>query len=198
MSSFGGNTPGWGRSESPLVAGIAAWTGQMAWSIDRAGQTAIASTPVYKDGIVFVSSGYGVGHTAFRVAGAGGRFQVQNAYEGKEMESHPGGFVVVGNHVYGPNQNSLVCMELKTGKVARQDRSVGKGSITHADGHLIVRGEGGGVTLVEVTPTGHKEKGRISVTRSGGNGAWANPVVSGGKLFIRDWDNPFWYNVKGP
>jgi outer membrane protein assembly factor BamB len=178
------------------VAGIAARTGQMAWSMDRPGQTAIASTPVYSGGIVFVSSGYGVGHTAFRVAGAGGRIQAQKAYEGKELESHHGGFVAIEDHVYGPNQGSLVCMEIKTGKVAWQDRCVGKGSAIAVDGHLIVRGEGGGVALVEATPTGYKSKGQFNLPKTGGNGAWANPAVAGGKLFLREWDNLYCYNLK--
>ncbi len=260
MSAFGGNTPGWGWSESPLldgaavvvspggssahvaalnkatgaplwqakvkggahytslavadiggirqylyfndqvVAGLAARTGQMAWSVDRQGQTAIASTPMYKDGIVFVSSGYGVGHNAFQVTGAGGRFQAREIYKGKELESHHGGMVIVGDHVYGPNNGNLVCMELKTGKVAWQDRCVGKGSAIAADGHLIVRGEGGGVALVEATPTGYKSKGQFNIPNTpingGGMAAWANPVVAGGKLFLREWDNLYCYNLK--
>jgi len=179
-----------------VVAGIAARNGAVAWSIDRSGQTAIASTPVYKDGTVLVSSGYGVGHTGFRVAGAGGRFQVQKAYEGKELESHHGGLVVVGEHVYGPNQGSVVCAELKTGKVIWQDRSVGKGSVVVAEGHLYLRGEGGGVALVEASPTAFKAKGNFSLPKTGGNGAWANPAIAGGKLYIREWDNLYCYNIK--
>jgi outer membrane protein assembly factor BamB len=179
-----------------VVAGFVARTGQLAWSADRSGRTAIASTPVYKDGMVFVSSGYDVGHTAFRVAGAGGRFQVQKAYEGMDLESHHGGYVVVGDHVYGPNDSTLVCMELKTGKVAWQDRCVGKGSAIFANGHLVVRGEGGGVALVEASPAGYKEKGRFTLAKTGGNGAWANPVVSGGKLYLREWDNLYCYDLK--
>jgi outer membrane protein assembly factor BamB len=179
------------------VAGVAAKTGALAWSVDRKGQTAIASTPVYKDGICLVSSGYGVGHNGIKVSGAGGRFQAQEVYSGKELESHHGGFVVVGDHVYGTNQGSLVCMDLKTGKVAWQDRCVGKGSIAFADGSLIVRGEGGGVALVEANPASFKEKGRFNLPKSGGNGAWANPVVSGGHLYLRDWDTLVCYDLKG-
>jgi len=254
MSKFGGNTPGWGWSESPLldggqvmftpggavvalnkttgapmwqtkikggahyaslavadiggirqyivfndqiVAGLAAKNGAMAWSVDRRGQTAICSTPAYKDGMVFVSSGYGVGHTAFKVAGAGGRFQATEAYAGKELESHHGGFVISGDHIYGTSQAALVCMDLKTGKVAWQGRSAGKGSITLADGHLILHGEGGGVALVEASPTAFKEKGSFNVPKSGGNGAWAYPVVAAGKLFIREWDSMICYDLKG-
>lgn len=180
-----------------IVAGLAAKNGAMAWSADRKGQTAICSTPAYKDGMLFVSSGYGVGHTAFKVAGAGGRFQIQEAYAGKEMESHHGGFVISGDYVYGTSQAALVCLELKTGKVAWQGRSAGKGSITLADGHLILRGEGGGVALVEASPTAFKEKGSFNLPKSGGQGAWAYPVVAGGKLFLREWDSMICYDLKG-
>ena len=178
------------------VAGLAARNGALAWSVDRRGQTAICSTPAYKDGMLFVSSGYGVGHTAFRVAGAGGRFQVQEAYAGKELESHHGGFVISGDHVYGTSQAALVCLDLKTGKVAWQGRSAGKGSITLADGHLVLRGEGGGVALVEASPTAFKEKGSFNLPKSGGQGAWAYPVVAAGKLFLREWDSMICYDLK--
>lgn len=180
-----------------IVAGIAAKTGQVAWSVDRKGSTAIASTPTYKDGIVVVSSGYGVGHNGIRVSGAGGKFQAQEIYSGKELESHHGGFVVVGDHIYGTNQGSLVCMDLKSGKVAWQDRCVGKGSAVFADGHIIVRGEDGGIALVEANPTSFKEAGRFNLAKTGGEKAWANPVVSGGHLYIREWDNLYCYDLKG-
>ncbi len=185
------------------VSGIAARTGALAWTAEPAWRkeaglqvNAVAASPVYKDGIVVVSAGYNAGHSAFRVAGAGGRFQIQEAYKGKELESHHGGMVIVGDHVYGANDTALICMELKTGKVAWQDRCVGKGSIAAADGHLIVRGEGGGVALVEASPAAYKEKGRFTLAKSGGVNAWAYPVVSGGKLYLRDWENLYCYDLK--
>ncbi len=178
------------------VAGIASRNGALAWTADRPGQTAIASMPAYKDGTLFVSSGYTVGHTAFKIASAGGQFQIQEAYKGKELESHHGGFVIFGEHVYGTSQQALTCLELKTGKLAWQSRSAGKGSITLADGHLILRGEGGGVALVEASPTAFKEKGTFNLPKSGGESAWAYPVVAAGKLFLRDWDNMVCYDLK--
>jgi outer membrane protein assembly factor BamB len=177
--------------------GAIAWTAEPAWCREAGLQVnAVAATPVYKDGTLFISAGYGAGHNAFRVAGAGGRFQIQEAYKGKELENHHGGMVVVGDHVYGANNTALVCMELKTGKVAWQDRCVGKGSLSYADGHLVVRGEQGGVALVEASPAGYKEKGRFNLPKSGGEGAWAYPVVSGGRLYLRDWETLYCYDVK--
>ena len=73
---------------------------------------------------------------------------------------------------------------------------MGKGSTSYADGHLIVRGEGGGVALVEASPAGYKEKGRFNLPKSGGEGAWAHPVISGGRLYLRDWETLYCYDVK--
>jgi outer membrane protein assembly factor BamB len=181
------------------VAGIVAKTGQVAWRVDCPGRTAVCSTPVAnKEGQVFVSSAYGTGHNAFQVSFAGGQFKAAEIYKGN-FESHHGGFVLVGDHIYGPDNGTLKCIEIKTGKVVWTDRSVGKGSITYADGHLYCRSEarnGGAIALVEATPTGYKEKGRFTPPSPSGVDSWANPVVFGGRLYIRDQDQLFCYALK--
>lgn len=193
-----GNIPQYIVFTDQSVAGIVAKTGRVAWRADRKGQTAICSTPVAtKDGYVFVSSAYGVGHTAFQVTFAGGQFSAKQIYDGK-FESHHGGMVLVGDHVYGLDNGSLRCIEVKTGKVAWQDRCVGKGSIVFADGHLYCRSEGKGggtIALVEAVPDAYKETGRFTPPTPSGVDQWANPVVFGGKLYIRDQDQLFCYNV---
>lgn len=178
------------------VAGIAAANGKMAWRIDRKGETAVVPTPVYGDGMVFVTSGYGVGHNGFKVSGAGGKFSVAPAYSGKEMRNHHGGVVLVDGHVYGFDEGTLKCIELKTGKELWAERSVGKGAVAYAEGHLYCRSEGGPIALAEVSPAGYKEKGRFNQPDRSGKQAWPHPVVFGGKLYIRDQDVLLCYDVK--
>ena len=180
------------------VAGIVATSGQVAWRAARPGKTAVVPDPVYAAGTVLVSSGYGVGCNAFQIAAAGGQFQAKEAYANKDLENHHGGMVLVGEHVYSlTNRGELVCMEVKTGKVAWRDRSVGKGAITCADGHLVVRSEGGPIALVAATPEGYKENGRFDQPERSGKETWPHPVVYGGKLYIRDQDVLLCYDVKG-
>jgi outer membrane protein assembly factor BamB len=180
------------------VAGIVAKTGRLAWRADREGKTAVCSSPlVSKEGYVFVSSAYGVGHNAFQVNFGSGQFKARQIYDGK-FESHHGGMVLIDDHVYGLDGGSLRCIELKSGKVAWQDRCVGKGSIAYADGHLYCRSEAKGagtVALVEATPTAYKELGRFTPPSSNAD-QWAHPVVFGGRLYIRDQENLFCYDVK--
>jgi outer membrane protein assembly factor BamB len=182
------------------IAGITK-TGKLAWRADRAGETAVIPTPVMsKDNIVFVSSGYKVGAHAFQVTAAGGQFKAQELYAQKQMESHIGGFVVFGDYVYGPDGSNLKCAEIKTGKIVWQNPCVGKGSITAADGMLFVRGDtdkGSSIALVEASPDSYKEKGKFAQPSPSGKFTWAYPVVFGGKLYLRDQETLYCYNVAG-
>ncbi len=179
------------------VAGIAAKDGKLLWRGDRPGKTAVCSGPVHHEGLIFVSSAYKVGCNAFRVTARGGKFGVEEIYAGKQMQSHHGGVIIVGDHVYGLGRRNLKCIELSTGKVKWEKLSVGKGSIAYADGHFIVRGERtGNIALIEATPDGYKEKGRFSQPDRSEAPAWAHPVVFGGRLYIRDQGVLLCYDVK--
>ncbi|MBI3858122.1 MAG: PQQ-like beta-propeller repeat protein [Planctomycetes bacterium] len=195
-----GNVPQYLVFTDKSVAGITK-AGKLAWRADRAGQTAVIHTPVMsKDNIVFVSSGYGVGAHAFQITAAGGQFKAQELYAQKQMESHIGGFVVIGEHVYGPDGGSLKCVEIKTGKVVWSNGCVGKGSITAADGMLFVRGDnkgGSSIALVEANPESYKEKGKFAQPSPSGKETWAYPVVFNGRLYLRDQDNLYCYTVGG-
>ena len=180
------------------VAGVAADSGSLLWRAPRKGEVAVIPTPIVSGEHVFVTSGYGVGCNLFRVPNVNGKLVPRQAYANKDLDNHHGGVVLVGDCVYGTTENQLVCMDLKTGKVKWKNRSVGKGSIAYADGHLYVRGEGeGAVALVEATPEEYREKGRLEQQpdRSSEH-AWAHPVIAGGRLYLRDQDVLLCYDLK--
>ena len=172
------------------VAGIAAKNGKLVWKTEREGETAVIPTPIYHDGIVFVTSGYKAGCQGFRVTGSRGRFRVKEIYSGRQMENHHGGCIRVGDYVYGVgNRGRLKCIELKTGKEMWASNRIGKGSIAYADGHLIVRSESkrrGTIRLIEATPDEYKEKSSFNQPDLSGKSTWPHPVIFGGKMYIRD------------
>ncbi len=181
------------------VFGVDAKTGKVLWSAERNGDTAVVPTPIYYDGYVFTTSGYGSGCHWFKVVAEGGKFTATQVYAKKEMEDHHGGVVRVGEYVYGHSgRGDWTCMELKTGKVMWQNPGVRKGSVTYADGHLYTRSEGGAgtIALVEAMPTAYKEDGSFNPPNRARENSWAHPVVCGGKLFIRDQDVLLCYDVK--
>ena len=101
------------------------------------------------------------------------------------MQNHHGGVVLVNGYLYGFNNSILTCLEFATGKLMWRDRSVGKGSLTYADGNLYIQGENNLVGLAEATPSGYREKGRFKIADQG-LPSWAHPVVAGGTLYVRN------------
>lgn len=181
------------------VFGVEAKTGALLWNAPRVGQRAIVPTLVYAEQLVYATSGYGVGCHAFRIEKLDGKFSATEVYAAKSIASHHGGVVKVGEHLYGySDSGGWTCQEFKTGKIIWQDRGVGKGSVTYADGRLYCRCEDGPVALVEATPEGYREKGRFIQPHRSNKKAWPHPVVAGGRLYLRDQEYLLAYEIAAP
>ena len=186
------------------LAGVDAKTGELLWSSKwPQGRTAVIPTPVYEDGKVYITSGYGAGSKLVKIDGG----KAEEVWENKVMKNHHGGVVLVDGYLYGfSDGGGLVCQDFKTGEQKWNNRGEGsqKGAVHYADGMLYCMDEEeGSVFLVEATPDGFKEKGRFPMPgktklREGTNGkVWTHPVVIGGKLYLRDQDLLFCFDVKG-
>jgi outer membrane protein assembly factor BamB len=182
------------------VVGVQASDGKLLWRAPRRGDVAVIPTPIYHDGFVYVTSGYGVGDNLFQISGSGGKFSAKEVYSNKVIVNHHGGAILVGDCVYGySDSKGWTCQDFKTGQAKWQDKEkLGKGCLTYADGHLYLRGEDGPgtVVLIEASPAGYKEHGRFNPPFRSDKNSWTHPVISGGKLYIRDQDVLLSYDVK--
>lgn len=188
------------------IVGIAADNGKLLWSYKRQPEfdDVVIATPVFKDNMVYVSVGFGQGCDLIRLVPKNTGIVAEKVYANKDVQSRDGGVVRVGDHLYGYSEKGgWVCQEFKTGNVAWADmRVLGRGSVTLADGRLYcVAEKGGAVALVEPSPEEWKEKGRFklpqqSKMRKSNGGLWTHPVVANGRLFIRDQELLFCYDVK--
>jgi len=168
-------------------------TGKLLWEYSKAANNvANAATPVARGNRVWISSDYGTGGGLVELKPDGTAAEV---YFTKEMKNHHSTAILVGDHLYGFSSNILTAMRFDTGEVAWKDRSVGKGSLVYADGHLYAFSENGVVGLVEATPAGYREKGRFRI-QQGSLPTWTHPVVAGGRLYIRDQDTIYAYDVR--
>jgi len=181
------------------VVGFDGKTGRALWHYDApANNTANCSTPIAADGAVFAASGYGVGGGKVTVRGAGMRWNVTEDYFVRQFQNHHGGFVLVDGFLYGTNNSALMCVDWESGQIRWRDRSVGKGSTSYADGHLYVRGERGDVALVQATPDAYVEKGQFRQPDRSDKNAWPHPVISNGKLILRDQDRLLCFDIRKP
>jgi outer membrane protein assembly factor BamB len=171
--------------------------GRLLWSYDRvANRTANIATPIVRDTRVFLSSDYGTGAALLSLAPDGNRVKATQVYFTNEMRNHHASSVLVGDYLYGYSSSILTAMHFDTGKVAWRDRSVGKGSVIVAGNQLYLFSEDGVVGLADVNPSQYVERGRFRL-QTGSLPTWSHPVVSGGKLFLRDQDTLYAYNIAG-
>jgi outer membrane protein assembly factor BamB len=181
---------------SSAAVGVRASDGKLMWRYANvANRVANCSTPVFADNKVFFSSAYDTGGALLDLTAQNGEVKAQEAYFTREMMNHHGGMVLLNGYLYGFSNSILTCIEFNTGKVMWKDRSVGKGSITYADGMLYLLGEKQLAGLAEANPKAYVEKGRFPINDLGRD-SWAHPVVVGGKLYIRNQSELTCYDVK--
>jgi outer membrane protein assembly factor BamB len=180
------------------VVGVSASTGKLLWHYDApANSTANASTPLVLKDAVFAASGYGNGGGRADIVKTAEGLEAKEKYFLSQMQSHHGGMVLVNGMIYGANEGSLLCIDFDSGKVVKSTRGAGKGSIVYVDGMIYHRGEDGTVCLIDADPKSLAEKGKFKQPERSKDRAWAHPVVVNGRLYLRDWDNLFVYDVKG-
>jgi outer membrane protein assembly factor BamB len=184
------------------VAGVDAASGDTLWKAPFPGATAVIPTPIYHDGHVYVSAGYGVGCMMVKLADDSSSAEV--IYENKVMVNHHGGVILLDGHLYGYSDgggNGWTCQDFATGERVWADRSLGKGAIHYADGHFYCLEEDSGtVALIEATTDGWKEKARLTLKpqserRKSSGRIWTHPVIIGGKLYLRDQELVTCYNL---
>jgi len=184
------------------LVGIAADDGELLWRYDRAANRMgiNCSTSVYHDGIVFAASAYGTGGGAVKlIKGPDGAVAAEEVYFVRNMQNHHGGMIVVDDCLYGASGGNeggfLVCLDFKSGEVLWRDRKAPKGSLAFADGRLYLRSEEGELLLIEPSRERFVERGRFDQPDRSESPAWTHPVIANGKLYIRDQDVLFCYDV---
>ena len=184
------------------LIGIAAEDGRLLWRYDRAANRMgiNCSTPIYHDGLVFAASAYGSGGGAVKLnQGADGAVEAEEVYFASSMQNHHGGMIVVDDCLYGASGGNeggfLVCLDFKSGKILWRDRKAPKGSLAFADGRLYLRSEDGELLLIEPNREQFVERGRFEQPDRSESPAWTHPVIANGKLYVRDQDVLFCYDI---
>jgi len=186
------------------LVGIDAESGKFLWGYNKiANKTANIPTPIIKDDYVFCSTGYQTGAALLRLKAKGDGIEAEEVWfqTGKDLQNHHGGMVLVGDYLYGGhghNKGFPVCVEFKTGKIQWDGgRGPGSGSaaVVYADGQMYFRYQDGVMALVDASPKGYKLQGQFKIPDST-KPSWPHPVVVGGRLYLREQDELFVYDLR--
>lgn len=186
------------------LIGIEADSGRYLWGYnDISNTTANIPTPVVQGDLVFSANGYNAGSVLLKLEptkeGTGVAAKEVYRLRGNRFQNHHGGFVLIGDHIYGghgSNNGLPTCVELKTGRIIWKSRGPGTGSasVVAADGHLYFRYQNGVMALIEANPASYQPKGSFKIPGAGGD-SWSHPMISHGKLFLREKDDLWVYHL---
>ena len=137
------------------------------------------TTPIIADGKILLSSGYGHGAALLPLDVA----DPKPIWESKEMKTHMNSCVLWQGYLYGFDESTLTCMEFATGAVKWQQKGLGKGALTLADGKLIIQAEDGALAIAEASPEAYKE---LSRTPAVAKRSWVIPVLANGRIYTRN------------
>lgn len=183
------------------LVGLEAADGKLLWRYTKTaeGSPANIPTPVASaDHVYSAASRSGGGLVKLSADGTG--VGAEQIYFAANLPAAIGGSVRLGDYLYGTNSQSLMCIEFQTGQLKWQERSIGAASLASAEGRLYLHGENGGAALVAATPDGYQELGRFTPPNqpprpSRMMKSWAYPAVAGGKLYLRDHNSLWCYDV---
>ncbi len=192
-------------------AGFSPKDGKVLWQ-EAVSQFEVASipTPVVSGDYVYVTSSYGAGCGLVKLSADGrGGLKSEVVYANRRViDNHVGGVILAGQHVFGSsgianNVRSLpfVCQDFRTGKVAWQ-HTLEPSAPVYADGHLYCYGQNTGtIVCVEATPKGYVEKGRFTIPKQSADRdpsarIWTPPVIANGKLYLRDQELLFCFDLR--
>ena len=183
---------------SSHIFSVNAETGHLLWTYPfKNSRSNNIPDPIFQEGKLFASSGYGKGSILLDIEVRGDQVTVDPVWQNDLMDNLLGGVILHNGFLYGSGDRSRgwFCIDFNTGKPLW--KSGGKGSITFADGMLYCLDERGTMTLVRATPQAYLTFGSFSVPESGPGMHWAHPVICNRKLYIRHDDFLFVYDVDG-
>jgi outer membrane protein assembly factor BamB len=182
------------------LAGVEVKTGKLLWRYGRSakGAPGVVVTPLISDGCIFASTAV-AGGALIRPTMKDGAFVAEEIYFNNKLRFDMGGVVKIGDFLYGTAYPSTMCVEFKTGAIKWQERSKSLCCLV-ADGRLYAHADDGHVLLLEASPEAYREKGRFMPpnrpTAHGDFTALSYPVLADGRLYIRELNALWCYDVK--
>ena len=181
------------------VLGVDADNGKLLWKFPWRNRRSInVAIPIFHEGRVFASCGYGQGSVMLELDKDGEEWAAREVWRSQAPDNHHGHLQLVDGFIYGAGdqQRGWSCLDFETGEVMYRDPLSGKGSILHADGRFYVLDERGEMMVVPVSSEEWAPTSAFRVPRGGEGLFWAHPVISDGLLYIRHADAVHIYDAR--
>jgi len=163
-------------------------TGKELWRC-RGLNPLIYTSPMFGEGVVIGSGGFGGSTVAVKPGGSGDVTETHRLWQKVRDKQRIGSGVITGGHLYILNTpGTAQCIELQTGKPVWEERLQGSGGRSESWASMVLSGEriyvlnqGGDTIVIKASPKFEK----LAVNALGDGLTNASHAVSNGDIFIR-------------
>ncbi len=176
-------------------------TGELYWTQPMPTRWEVLGvTPTLWRDAVFATGPDGHGGKMFRIIVRDGRVASEELWR-TSLDTCHGGVVVVGDRLFGSwyrGQRGWGCVDARTGRVLYRTDALDMGSVIWAEGLLYCLSQRGVMALVKPTEDGFEFRGKFRLTDGRRRDAWAHPVISNRRLYLRYHDTLWCYDIARP
>jgi outer membrane protein assembly factor BamB len=170
------------------MVGVSAATGELLWRRPfTTPSNTTSQTPVlHKD--MLIQAGRENGFVAFRVVRQGNTFTTQDVWRTDQVSQHMTNGVAIGNVLFGlshRNAGQYFALDLDNGKVlwTSEPRQAENVAFVRGGETIFALEDDGEMVILSADTTGFKPIRRYDVAASE---TWAQPAISGNRMFIKD------------
>jgi outer membrane protein assembly factor BamB len=167
------------------ICGFDAATGASLWRVEHINATSVhPNIPIYIDGSIYCTSGYGKGGVMLKLSDDGG--SVTKIWENSSLDPKVGGVVVLDGRIYGGGDRGrkFFCLDWLTGKEIFSVSDLAPANIIADGGLLYIYSESGKISLAEPKSDGLNIISSFSVPFGAGF-HWAHLVINNKCLYVR-------------
>ena len=166
------------------LVGVNPANGRQLWSFPWAWNNPYqvnAADPIFWGDTIFISSGYNRGCVLLKIGDGAPTVVYQNTH----MRNHINTCVLLNGFLYGCDQSTLKCLEIKTGRERWQESGFGRGGFSLVGDKLVLLTERGELVIAQATPQRYIELARVKVLMGT---CYTQPVLSNNRIFCRNRD----------
>src|SRR5690606_31024764 len=115
-----------------------------------------ASTPIFHDGHLFLSSGYKTGAGLFKLSKDGGQLKASEVYRTRKLKNKFQTPILHEGNLYTFDERGMKCVDFRSGDIRWEQRARenAHGTIVFADGWLIALNQEGVLKIGKASPEG--------------------------------------------
>ena len=143
---------------------------------------------------ILISTSFDVGALLLQVGEDGGQAKIESKWDYRLLRNTYSSPIAFDGHIYGFDNATLRCISAENGEMQWAKRGLGKGTVSIADGLLLLLSDHGMFALASASPQGYEELGRTKVFDAP---SWTAPTPAQGRVFLRNHEEMVCLDFRG-